>query len=295
MPVHSAASPGPPHQTNRGPLEQGVLGSRRAGGERVRVGVATFDAAVHFYSLREGRAAPAMLVVPNAEHPFCPDPASLVAPLRASRPLVRPRPAAHLQLVGVLRRVRLSGRVCRPALVPERQAARPPAARVAGCAPHPAPPVCLKQGVRSGVRGQLFTEWRRLAVGSPGRSGPIPRPCLERRFGADPAPLRPRTPALPARRMCALSWVVSQQTSDSYATGPSSNPNPAAPLRCGRRRARRAQVDAVLEQVPRMFADTQVLDSCFGGAIEVAIEVRGLLHRWGLGWLRPRSTSLLQP
>jgi len=39
----------------------------------------------------------------------------------------------------------------------------------------------------------------------------------------------------------------------------------------------------VLEQVPRMFADTQVLDSCFGGAIEAAIEVRGLLRESGLG------------
>ncbi|KAK9832002.1 hypothetical protein WJX81_007680 [Elliptochloris bilobata] len=58
------------------------------GGERVRVGVATFDSAVQFYSLRDGLAAPAMLVVPDAEHPFCPEPASLVVPLHASRALV---------------------------------------------------------------------------------------------------------------------------------------------------------------------------------------------------------------
>ena len=65
--------------------------TRCAGGERVRVGVATFDSAVHFYSLRSGLAAPAMLVVPDAERPFCPEPASLVVPLQASRALVRPR------------------------------------------------------------------------------------------------------------------------------------------------------------------------------------------------------------
>ena len=56
----------------------------------MRVGLATFDSAVHFYSLRSGLAAPAMLVVPDAERPFCPEPASLVVPLQASRALVRP-------------------------------------------------------------------------------------------------------------------------------------------------------------------------------------------------------------
>ena len=61
----------------------------------MRVGVATFDSAVHFYSLRAGAAAPAMLVLSNAEQPFCPEPASLVAPLHAARPLVRPRPRAQ--------------------------------------------------------------------------------------------------------------------------------------------------------------------------------------------------------
>ena len=34
-----------------------------------------------------------------------------------------------------------------------------------------------------------------------------------------------------------------------------------------------AQVEAALEQIPRMFAASKVLDSCFGGAIEAAIEV----------------------
>lgn len=32
-------------------------------------------------------------------------------------------------------------------------------------------------------------------------------------------------------------------------------------------------MEAALEQIPRMFGNSQVLDSCFGGAIEAAIEV----------------------
>lgn len=56
----------------------------------MRVGLATFDSAVQFFSLRSGLAAPAMLVVSDAERPFCPEPASLVVPLQASRALVRP-------------------------------------------------------------------------------------------------------------------------------------------------------------------------------------------------------------
>jgi len=116
MPVHSAASPGPPHQTNRGPLEQGVLGSRRAGGERVRVGVATFDAAVHFYSLRDGRAAPAMLVVPNAEHPCCAACACLVgfAGRRWCRSVRRPARLQHASLAArrTLPRRSVSNREC---------------------------------------------------------------------------------------------------------------------------------------------------------------------------------------
>lgn len=62
----------------------------------MRVGVATFDSTVHFYSLRDGLGAPAMLVVPDAEHPFCPEPASLVVPLHASRALVCPCPVGEV-------------------------------------------------------------------------------------------------------------------------------------------------------------------------------------------------------
>ena len=129
----------------RAPHEQGAPGGRRAGGERVRVGVATFDAAVQFYSLRAGRAAPAMLIVPDAERPFCPDPASLVAPLRASRLLVRPRPrgqgqacslwaccAARAGLVGSAKAAPAGAGAGAPGrLLPE--------ARVAGRAPRSAP------------------------------------------------------------------------------------------------------------------------------------------------------------
>ena len=42
---------------------------------------------------------------------------------------------------------------------------------------------------------------------------------------------------------------------------------------CADNEARSTQVGAVLEQIPRMFAETKVLDSCFGGAVEAAIEV----------------------
>lgn len=42
---------------------------------------------------------------------------------------------------------------------------------------------------------------------------------------------------------------------------------------CADNGAHSTQVGAVLEQIPRMFAETKVLDSCFGGAVEAAIEV----------------------
>lgn len=32
-------------------------------------------------------------------------------------------------------------------------------------------------------------------------------------------------------------------------------------------------MEAALEQIPRLFAGSKVLDSCFGGAVEAAIEV----------------------
>ena len=59
-----------------------------AGGESARVGVATFDSSVHFYSLRASQAQPQMLVVPDVDAPYAPLPDSLVVPLQASRGLV---------------------------------------------------------------------------------------------------------------------------------------------------------------------------------------------------------------
>lgn len=87
--MHAAAEGNPCNSAQRWSRKASGFGPC-AGGERVRVGLATFDSAVHFYGLRSGLAAPAMLVVPDAERPFCPEPASLVVPLQASRALVRP-------------------------------------------------------------------------------------------------------------------------------------------------------------------------------------------------------------
>lgn len=58
-----------------------------AGGDRARVGFATFDSSVHFYAMRAGQSQPQMLVVPDVDEPFCPLPDSLLAPLRECRPL----------------------------------------------------------------------------------------------------------------------------------------------------------------------------------------------------------------
>ena len=60
-----------------------------AGGERVLVGIATFDTTIHFYGLRPGQATPQMLVVPDADDPYCPAPAALLVPLHVARPTVR--------------------------------------------------------------------------------------------------------------------------------------------------------------------------------------------------------------
>lgn len=61
------------------------------GGERVHVAVVTFDATVHFFSLRAEQSAPQMLVMPDAAQPYCPAAnSSLIVPLHESRALVRP-------------------------------------------------------------------------------------------------------------------------------------------------------------------------------------------------------------
>ncbi|KAK9908279.1 hypothetical protein WJX75_005414 [Coccomyxa subellipsoidea] len=59
------------------------------GGERVHVGVVTFDATVHFYSLKADQSAFQMLVMPDGEQPYCPAAhPSLLVPLSQSRELV---------------------------------------------------------------------------------------------------------------------------------------------------------------------------------------------------------------
>ena len=60
-----------------------------AGGERAQVGIATFDTAVHFYSLRPSQSQPQMLVVPDVADPYAPAAASLLCNVKASRQLVR--------------------------------------------------------------------------------------------------------------------------------------------------------------------------------------------------------------
>jgi hypothetical protein len=60
-----------------------------AGGERVHVGIATFDSSIQFYSIAPGQAGASMMVVPEVDHPFCPQPTSVIVPLAQSRGLVR--------------------------------------------------------------------------------------------------------------------------------------------------------------------------------------------------------------
>lgn len=55
------------------------------GRDRALVGIATFDAALHFYSLRAPDAAPQMLVVPEVEDVYAPMPSTLLVPLQEYR------------------------------------------------------------------------------------------------------------------------------------------------------------------------------------------------------------------
>jgi len=58
------------------------------GQENAMVGVATFDSSVHFYNLSASLSQPQMLIVPNNEEPFSPQPKNLVVNLSQSRGLV---------------------------------------------------------------------------------------------------------------------------------------------------------------------------------------------------------------
>ena len=59
-----------------------------AGGKRAHVGIATFDATVHYYSLRPSQSQAHMLVIPDAAEPYSPLPESVVVPLHSSRSMV---------------------------------------------------------------------------------------------------------------------------------------------------------------------------------------------------------------
>eukprot|EP00891_Asterochloris_glomerata_P005862 jgi/Astpho2/5862/Aster-02364 len=58
------------------------------GGKRAHVGIATFDATVHYYSLRPSQSQAHMLVIPDAAEPYSPLPESVVVPLHSSRSMV---------------------------------------------------------------------------------------------------------------------------------------------------------------------------------------------------------------
>lgn len=52
-----------------------------AGQDRAEVGFATFDNQIQFYSLRPGQTQPQMLVIPDADAPYCPLPQLVKGPL----------------------------------------------------------------------------------------------------------------------------------------------------------------------------------------------------------------------
>jgi len=58
------------------------------GGGRARVGLLTFDSALHFYALKPGAAAPAMVVVPDVDDPFVPLPDDLLVNAGEARALL---------------------------------------------------------------------------------------------------------------------------------------------------------------------------------------------------------------
>jgi len=57
--------------------------------ERTKIGFVTFDSTIHFYNLRSGLNSPQMLVVPEVETPFTPNPEDLLVNLQDSMPLVK--------------------------------------------------------------------------------------------------------------------------------------------------------------------------------------------------------------
>lgn len=59
------------------------------GGDRIHVGVATYDSTLHFYNLATEQGSPQMLVVPDVKDVYAPLAASLVVPLSERRALVQ--------------------------------------------------------------------------------------------------------------------------------------------------------------------------------------------------------------
>lgn len=58
------------------------------GDDRTRIGIITFDNAIHFYNLRAGLASPQMMVVAEVDDPFVPLPDELLVNLNESKALV---------------------------------------------------------------------------------------------------------------------------------------------------------------------------------------------------------------
>ena len=55
------------------------------GAERTQVGILTYDSNVHFYNMRADQTSPQMLVIPDAQHPYLPQPEDLLVNLQECR------------------------------------------------------------------------------------------------------------------------------------------------------------------------------------------------------------------
>ena len=55
------------------------------GAERTQVGILTYDSNVHFYNMRADQSSPQMLVIPDATHPYLPQPEDLLVNLQECR------------------------------------------------------------------------------------------------------------------------------------------------------------------------------------------------------------------
>jgi len=55
------------------------------GAERTQVGIITYDSTVHFYNMRADQSSPQILVIPDATHPYLPQPDDLLVNLQEAR------------------------------------------------------------------------------------------------------------------------------------------------------------------------------------------------------------------